>query len=116
AEVALQDQHRLLQAIIEGTTDAVFLKDLQGRYVLINTAGARWLGKSSAEVIGQTDQQLFAPKSVPDILEYDRRVLTTGESQAYEYTGTAVGVMRTYHSVKAPYRDRHGSIAGVIGI
>jgi PAS domain S-box-containing protein len=116
AEAALQDHHALLTAIIEGTADAVFLKDGQGRYVLINTAGAQWLGKPVAEVLGRTDGDLFTPDSVPDILAHDQRVLTTGAPQAYEHTGTAGGVTRTYHSVKVPYRDRHGAIAGVIGI
>jgi PAS domain S-box-containing protein len=40
----------------------------------------------------------------------------TGEPQAYEHTGTAKGGTRTYHSVKVPYRDRHGHTMGVIGI
>jgi PAS domain S-box-containing protein len=116
AEAALQDHHALLTAIIEGTSDAVFLKDRQGRYVLINSAGAHWLGKPVAEVVGHTDAELFAAESVPDILAHDQRVLTTGEPQVYEHSGTAGGVTRTYHSVKVPYRDRHGAIAGVIGI
>lgn len=115
-EATLQDNHALLHAIIEGTSDAVFMKDRQGRYVMINTAGAQWLGKPVAEVLGRTDADLFASDSVPDILAYDRRVLTTGEPQSYEHTGTAGGNTRTYHSVKVPYRDRHGTIAGVIGI
>ncbi len=28
---------------MEGTTDSVFVKDLQGRYLMINPAGARFL-------------------------------------------------------------------------
>jgi PAS domain S-box-containing protein len=116
AEAALQDHHALLNAIIEGTSDAVFMKDRQGRYVLINTAGAQWLGKPVGEVLGCTDADVFAPASVPDILAHDQHVLTTGEAQTYEHTGTAGENTRTYHSVKVPYRDRHGNIAGVIGI
>lgn len=116
AEVALQNNHMLLNAIIEGTSDAVFVKDRQGRYVMINTAGAQWLGKPVGEILGRTDAALFASDSVPDILAYDQRVLTTGEPQTYEHTGTAGEQTRTYHSVKVPYRDRHGDIAGVIGI
>jgi len=116
AEAALQESHNLLQAIIEGTPDAVFVKDRQRRYLMINSAGAGWLGKSVEEVIGQTDQDVFAHESVPGIVEHDQHVLTTGEPQAYEHVGTAAGVTRTYHSVKVPYRDQHGAILGVIGI
>ena len=60
AEAALQEHHALLQAIIEGTTDAVFLKDRQGRYALINSAGARWLGKSVRTSLGNRSAALCA--------------------------------------------------------
>ncbi len=40
-ERALVESHSLLNSIIEGTSDAVFVKDLVGRYVMINSAGAR---------------------------------------------------------------------------
>ena len=41
---ALVESHSLLRAVVEGTSDAVFVKDLEGRYLMINTAGARLLG------------------------------------------------------------------------
>lgn len=43
---ALVESHNLLQAVVEGTADAVFVKDLQGGYLMINSAGARFLGKT----------------------------------------------------------------------
>jgi PAS domain S-box-containing protein len=116
AEAALQRSHARLSAIMEGAHDAIFIKDRRGRYELINTAGANWLGKTVEEVIGHTDEELFTPESVPAIAAYDQRVMTTGEPQVYEYTGTMAGVTRTYHSAKVPYRDQSGNIAGVIGI
>lgn len=95
----------------------MFVKDRQGRYVMINTVGAQWLGRPVGEVLGRTDDELVAPERVPAILAHNQqRVLTTGESQAYEHMGTMGGSTRTYHSVNVPYCDRHGAIAGVIGI
>jgi PAS domain-containing protein len=35
-EQALAESHRLLNAVVEGTADAVFVKDLQGRYLMNN--------------------------------------------------------------------------------
>ena len=40
----LEKNHALLQGITEGTTDAVFVKDLEGRYLMVNPAGAGFLG------------------------------------------------------------------------
>src|SRR5262249_49177901 len=63
AEASLQQSYDLLHAVIEGTSDAVFVKDRQGRYLMINTAGARFLGKTVAEVIGKDDTELFSPET-----------------------------------------------------
>ena len=46
AQQALLESHSLLHAVVEGTSDAMFVKDLDGRYLMINTAGARFLGKT----------------------------------------------------------------------
>src|SRR5262249_47317668 len=104
AEGALQRSYDLLRAVVEGTTDAVFVKDREGRYLMINDAGAAFLGKSVAEVIGRDDTQLFSPQTARAIMEGDRRIMATGEVQTYEDVGTAAGVTRTYLSTKGPYR------------
>jgi PAS domain S-box-containing protein len=116
AKGALQQSYDLARAIIEGTTDAVFVKDRQGRYLMINAAGAGFLGKAVAEVIGQDDTQLFSPPTARAIMERDRQVMATGEAHTYEDVGTAAGVTRTYLSTKGPYRDARGTVVGVIGI
>lgn len=116
AEEALQQSYELLRAVIEGTTDAIFVKDRQGRYLMINTAGAGFLGKAVAEVIGKDDTELFSPQTARAIMEGDRRIMATGEIQTYEDVGTAAGVTRTYLSTKGPLRDARGDVVGVIGI
>jgi PAS domain S-box-containing protein len=113
---SLQQSYDLVRAVVEGTTDAVFVKDCEGCYLMINAAGAGFLGKTVAEVIGQDDTQLFTPLTARAIMEGDRRIMATGEVQTYEDFGTAAGVTRTYLSTKGPYRDAGGTILGVIGI
>jgi PAS domain S-box-containing protein len=105
-----------LRAVIDGTTDAVYVKDRQGRYLMMNAAGAEFLGKTVAEVIGQDDTRQFSPQTARAIMEADGRVMATGEVQTYEDVGTAAGVTRTYLSTKGPYRDADGAVCGVIGI
>jgi PAS domain S-box-containing protein len=116
AAESLRQSYELLRAVTEGTTDAVFVKDRQGRYLMINTAGARLLGKTVAEVLGKQDTELFSAETARAIVEGDRRIMATGEIQTYEDVGTAAGVTRTYLSTKGPYRDAQGNILGVIGI
>jgi PAS domain S-box-containing protein len=116
AEEDLRASHDLLRAVTEGTTDAIFVKDRQGRYLMINSAGARFLDKAVAEVLGKDDTELFSPDTAQEIMAHDRRVMAAGETQTFEDIGTAAGVTRTYLSTKGPYRDRHGEVIGLIGI
>ncbi len=116
AKGALQQNYGLLSAVVEGTTDAVFVKDRRGRYLMINTAGARFLGKAVAEVLGKDDTELFSPETAREIMAADRRVMATGEAQTFEDVGTAAGVTRTFLSTKVPYRDARGNVVGVLGI
>jgi two-component system cell cycle sensor histidine kinase/response regulator CckA len=116
AEQALLESHNLLNTVIEGTGDAVFVKDLQGRYRLINSAGARLLGRSVEDVVGKDDSALFSPETARQVMAHDRRVLASGTSLTSEEIGTAAGVTRTYHSTKTAQRDDQGKVIGLIGI
>jgi two-component system, cell cycle sensor histidine kinase and response regulator CckA len=112
----LEKNLSLLQGITEGTTDAVFVKDLDGRYRMINSAGARFLGHNVEEVIGKTDMELFMPENGRAIMERDRQVIQSGETQTYEEAGTAGGVARIYLSNKGPFRDPNGQVIGLLGV
>jgi len=115
-EQALLENHTLLNTLINNTLDAVFVKDTLGRYLLINRAGAAFLGKQRAEVIGQDDTELFAPESAHIILERDRMIMATGEAQMIESKATANGITRTYLTTKNAFRNAHGEVIGLIGI
>ena len=112
----VQKNLALLRGITEGTTDAVFVKDLQGRYLMINTAGARFLGKEVKDVIGHDDAELFAPEVGRVIMERDRDVMNSSGPQTYEEFGTAAGVTRLYLATKGPFRDPAGKVIGLLGI
>ena len=50
----------ILQAVIDATPDAIFVKDLDGRYVLVNQAAARFVGRQPAELVGKHDFEIYA--------------------------------------------------------
>ncbi len=112
----LEKNLALLQGITEGTTDAVFVKDLQGRYLMMNSAGARFLGRSVEEILGKDDAELFSQDVGRMIMERDRGVVQSGGAQTYEETATAAGITRTYLATKGPYRDPGGQVIGLLGI
>jgi len=116
AEAELRKAAELLEAVAAGTTDAVFVKDLSGKYLLFNQAAAGFVGKSISEVIGQDDFMLFDPESAARIQMYDQYVMNSGIADTQEESLTSKGVTRTYLATKAPYRDAQGKVIGLIGI
>src|SRR5207244_1863779 len=116
AEAELRKTADLLRAVSDGTTDAVFVKDRAGRYLLFNPAAAGFVGRPAAEVIGKTDADVFEAESARRLTDRDRRVMESGAVETEEETLTAAGVTRTYHATKGPYRDEAGNVVGVIGV
>ncbi len=116
AEAELRRTSDLLRAVASGTDDAVFVKDLEGRYLLVNEAAARFVGRPAAEIIGLDDRALFDGEGARQVMANDRAVRGSGQAQTGEERLTAAGATRTYLATKAPYRDAHGNIIGTIGI
>ncbi len=116
ADEARGKQHALLQAIIEGTTDAISVKHPNGRYLMVNSAAARAFGRPKEDVIGKRDAELLSAESAKGTRKLDRRVMVTGELHASEEPITIGNVKRMYSSARTPYRDGEGNIIGVIGI
>ncbi len=112
----LKRTSELLTAVVENTTDAVFVKDRQGRYLLFNEAAARFVGRPVEEVLGQDDTALFGPEDARLVMDRDRRIMETGKPVTEEEPLTAAGVTRVYLATKAPFRDSEGRVAGLIGI
>ncbi|HTN77467.1 MAG TPA: PAS domain S-box protein [Pirellulaceae bacterium] len=108
--------HHLLRAVADATPDALFVKDEQGRYLLINRAAAEFVGRSVDEVLGKDDTQLFNAADAARIMQRDRRVLATDQTETEEEILTAAGTRRAYLATKAPYRDLQGRVVGVVGI
>ncbi|MCD6048957.1 MAG: multi-sensor hybrid histidine kinase, partial [Verrucomicrobia bacterium] len=116
AEDELRRTNALLHAVADGTADAVFVKDLEGRYLLFNEAASRFAGRLPAEVLGKDDTALFDAEGAKQVMAHDRAVRESGQSQTNEECLTAAAVTRTYLATKSPYRDAQGNIIGTIGI
>jgi PAS domain S-box-containing protein len=115
-ERALEEHHRLLQGIVESTTDAVFVKDRQGRYRLVNSVAARILGRPAAQIIGRDDRDLLPPAIAAEIRATDQRIMASGEPAVVEEQVPEAGAMRTFLSTKTVLRGADGAVAGLIGI
>src|SRR2546423_11407379 len=116
AEHALRGSRALLQEIIESSNDAIVAKDLEGRYVLINSSAARLLGRPAGEIVGRDDTALFPADQAARSREADARVRSGGESETAEEHVVVDGRRRTLLLTRSPLRDHDGRIIGVLGV
>ena len=116
SQATLRKAYALLHSVTEGITDAVFVKDRRGRYLMINSAGARAVGQSPETMLGKDDREFFAPETAQRNMEEDRQVMESGQARTYEQEATVLGVTRHYLATRVPYRDDEGRILGVMGI
>jgi PAS domain S-box-containing protein len=106
----------LLEAITEHSDDAIFAKNLEGRYLLYNGAASRGSGLAPERVLGHTDDEVFAPEVAADYLERDRQVMRTMGNLSYEHSLDGPAGHRVDLIVKGPLRDAEGRLIGLFGV
>ncbi|HTD63001.1 MAG TPA: ATP-binding protein [Gemmatimonadaceae bacterium] len=110
----MRQQHALLKAIVEETSDVVFVKDLDGRYILVHgTTDIN--GVPINAFLGHTDEELV-PQFAPMRRASDLRVIASGKAETIEQEYVKDGTRYTFMVTKAPYRAPDGSILGVLGV
>ncbi|WP_437574029.1 AAA family ATPase [Sorangium sp. So ce887] len=112
AEQALKANQATLQAIVDNSSTAIYLKDREGRYVLANRQTGKAVGLSSHEVLGKTDVELFPRPTVETLQSNDRRVLEAGEPLEFEEEIWVKDGPHTFLSVKFPLGE--GVMPGVL--
>ena len=111
---ALEEGNALLQSVFEGTGDALFIKDLQGRYIIANQTFAALLRKQPEQIIGKLNSELFDSETAKELSEQDRAVVEAETGRAFEHALTLAGEVRIFLTRKAPHRDSYGRIVGLI--
>jgi PAS domain S-box-containing protein len=117
AEEKLEQSERLMRSVLAGTNDAVFVKDLQGRYILINSAGARYVNRSEDDIIGRDDTDFFPSDIASRIMARDRWTVENRQTNvAEELIPSGDGSHRFFLVTKGPLIDQSGLVTGVFGV
>ncbi len=119
AERAARQEARreLLQAVIDGSSDPILARNLDGRFVLMNRAGAVLLGvPSPADALGRRFADLLPADRAEAAAALDRAVAADGQARVVEdcVGGAGTGPRRVFVITKSPWRDADGRIAGVV--
>ncbi len=92
----------LFKAFIESASLAVWVKDLDGRYLFVNRAYCRLRGQPEDALLGR-DYRDFVPSEAIGIAQTtDAAVVSTGKSLQFEDTFTVDGEERDFLVIKFP--------------
>lgn len=108
---------KLLRAIVEGSTDFISVKDVDGRILLVNPSAARFLQRAPEELVGLQDDAILDSDSATRVRDLDTMVMQRRQTEVCEYelsrrNGDRVMLM----TMKAPLLDEEGEVAGVISV
>ncbi len=120
AEARLEQERNLLRTVIDNVPDAIYVKDCDRRYVIVNRATLAALGaRDQAAVLGRRVSEFLPAEPAERFEAEDREVLRT---QAPIFVNEerrvpdVAGVDRWYWTTKAPLIDAEGRVTGLVGI
>ena len=107
---------REITNILKYTPDVVYVKDREGRYILVNSRFEELFRVSNEEIRGRTDYEIMPSDVADQFRSNDRQVLDQGKSCQVEEVVPHDDELHTYLSVKFPVYDEAGVVNGVCGI
>ena len=116
AEEALRESESRFQAFLDNSPNLIFIKDPQGRYLLVNKEFERVLARKEEAILGRGDEQLFPPEQAAAFRANDRRVLETGKATEFEEAALHADGPHTSIVHKFPLFAADGRICALGGV
>ncbi|MFE1324918.1 SpoIIE family protein phosphatase [Streptomyces sp. NPDC058735] len=109
-------QNELLQAFMDHTPAMVFIKDLDGRYLAVNTTFEQNMGLPRDRFLGRLDQDVLPPETAVKVRAIGLTVLAEGRAVQREEVYTLPSGTREYLSSLFPITDASGTPYAVGGV
>ncbi|MCH8888409.1 MAG: PAS domain S-box protein, partial [SAR324 cluster bacterium] len=114
AELAIKDSEEKMRAVADHSPSTIILKDLEGRFLMVNRRFEEWHGVSPEAVIGKTLFDLFPREFAESMTAQEKKVLETGRMEIREYEIPTLKQGRlSVLNTKFPVRDGEGKIIGI---
>ncbi|MFW5799618.1 MAG: PAS domain-containing sensor histidine kinase, partial [Spirochaetota bacterium] len=116
-EVELKDTKDKLQSIIDKSPSMIYIKDLNGKYLLINKQFINKFNINPQAILNKTDHSLFGYNDTcKTIISNDKLVIDNLKSMNFEENIIYNGKVETYLSVKFPLKNEHNKVYAIGGI
>ncbi|HET9397621.1 MAG TPA: ATP-binding protein [Sphingomicrobium sp.] len=110
----------LLNAVVENLPDMILLKEPSGegfRYILVNAAGERLLGRKRDDIVGKREHDLFPSEEADSVVRTNKAVLESGKPRTFtERKLTTPAGVRTVETRMVPIANARGSPALILAI
>lgn len=116
SQEALRTSEQRLQAILDNSTALIYVKDLQGRYVMVNAWYGITFDIDREDIKGKTDYDFFPQEIADSYRANDLKVIKAKSPLDLEETAPHKDGPRTYLSVKFPLFDAAGEVCAICGI
>lgn len=113
---ARQQGQRLLEAVVENSPAVIYVKDLDGRYLMVNRRYGDIFHIDRDAMIGRTDHDIFSVEVADAFRAMDVRVAAADQPLTEEESAPHDDGPHAYISVKSPLRDEAGQVYAVFGI
>ncbi len=114
AEQMIRDTEERFRSIIENSPSAIFLKDMEGRFRLVNSKFEEWYGFSSDALIGKTSRDIYPEETAALYMEQDADVIASKTPIERRLSiPFADGSLRNIIINKFPVRDGKGRMVGI---
>jgi len=111
-----EESERLFRQLVDNTHDMITIKDLEGRYLVINHPAAALFGMTPMDCLGRTDREILPPRLAEVVRAKDLKTIHSGEHSSWEETLVIKGRRSFLHTVRFPLRDYKAEISGVCSI
>ncbi|MET0415028.1 MAG: ATP-binding protein [Actinoplanes sp.] len=112
----VQVGHEQLMALIDHTSAVIYMRDADGRYLLVNREYERLFRLRREDIVGLTDHDLFPDPIADAFRANDRAAFARGEPVQMEEEAPGDDGLHTYVTVKFPLTDETGHSYAVCGI
>jgi PAS domain S-box-containing protein len=110
---SIYDSPEMLQALLDMAPSPIFVKDPEGRLLLVNRAVEEQLGAPREQLLGRVTSDFTTSAAYEKTERLDRSVLETGQPVAAEQETLIDGELRSYHVTKFPLVDDDGRTIAV---
>lgn len=116
AERKLRESEARLAAFMNHAPVAMYLKEVDGRYVVVNRRMEEVVVSGVGEVLGRTTREVFNPIAAEFIEAADRRVVESGTAEVGEEHYAGADDFQYTFTTRFPVRDAEGRITHIGGV